>query len=255
MKPVTGAVIGSVLVPLGLVLGLTWLPSSAADALSYGAAAACKQPVANGAGCWTEVRAVVTGTSVVHRSKHDDWIVSLDDDFGRHQTTVNHNGRVFDGLTASESVTARFWRGNVVLIHVRGSGDLTTDNDPGTQVGWALVATVFTLLGGALFLMGAIGVHRRDGSWTRSVPRDEFGRDMFDTLAPPARRWVQAVFVLLFIGVAGGVLAYAIFGAPLLQSVLVCVGLGALLWAWNMHHRARMAFSGGSAPKSTRKSR
>lgn len=255
MKPVTGAVIGSVLVPLGLVLSLTWLPSSIADALSYGAAGPCKEPIPNGAGCWTEVTAVVTGTSVVHHSKHDDWIVNLDDDFGRQEVIVNHSS-VFDDLRPLASVSARFWHGSVVLVHVPGRGDLTTEDEPGTKAGWAMLVTAFTLLGGAVFLLGALGVHRDKGSWTRSVTRDEFGTDMFDAIAPPARRWVQAIVALAFFGIFGATLAYAFFGAPIIPSALVVVGLSALAWAWSLHHRARVVLSRrASGSKSPPKSR
>ena len=254
MKPVTGAVIGSVLVPLGLILSLTWLPSSVADALSYGWAGPCKEPIRNGSGCWTEVTAVVTGTSIVHRSKHDDWIVNLDDDFGRQQVIVNHSG-VFDDLRPLVSVSARFWNDSVVLIHVPGHGDLTTDDEPGTKAGWAMVITAFTLLGGAVFFLGALGVHRDKGSWTRSVSRDEFGEDMFDAIAPPARRWAQAIVVLALVGIIGATLAFAWLGVPIIPSALVCVGLAALVWAWSLHHRARIALlrraaRSKSAPKS-----
>ena len=251
MKPVTAVVIGSVLIPVGLVMALTWLPSSIADALRYGSAGPCKEPIPNGSGCWTEVTAVVTGTREIPRSKHTDWVVGLEDDFGQQQVTVTHRS-VFHDLVPSQSVSARFWEGQVALIHIPGRGDLPTEEEPGNKAGFATLTTAFVLLFGAFFFVGGLGVHRARASWTRSVDRDELGRDIFDMVAPPVQRWIVAIFVLAVFGIFGAVLAYAWFGAPIFSSALVSMGLGALLWAWSLHHRARTALASG---KTGRKSR
>jgi hypothetical protein len=240
VRPITGLVLGSVLIPLGLGISLTWLPSSVADAFEYGAATACREPAANGSGCWTEVSAVVTGTQIYARPRgNSNWVVDLTDQYGRQRPQVAHRG-IFNRLTPGEPVSVRFWKGRVVLIHVPGGDDLPTDTEPGRQIGMASLATVFTLLAGSVFFLGALGVHRDRRSWTVSVSRYEFGRDMVDAVAPAARRWVEAVLIIGLIGIFGAILAHAVFGASILFAALVCTGLGALLWAWSLHHRARM---------------
>jgi hypothetical protein len=239
VRPITGLVLGSVLVPLGLVFSLTWLPSSVADAFAYGAAGACKEAVPNGSGCWTEVSAVVTGTKVVPHRRSDSYYVDLEDDFGHQHVEVAHS-HVFDGLQPPQAVSARFWKGDVTLLHVPGAGNLTSESEPGTKAGWAAVSVAAILLFGGVFFLGALGVHRDRRSWTVSVSRYEFGRDMVDAVAPAARRWVEAVLIIGLIGIFGAILAHAVFGASILFAALVCTGLGALLWAWSLHHRARM---------------
>lgn len=230
------------LVPLGLVMSLTWLPSSIADAIAYGGAGACKESIPNGSGCWTEISAVVTGTKVVPHRRSDSYYVDLEDDFGQQHVEVVHNN-VFDDLRATQSVSARFWKGEVTLLHVPGAGDLTSENEPGTKAGWAALAVAITLLFGGIFFLGAVGVHRDRRSWTVSVSRDEFGRDMVDAVAPAARRWLEAILMVALVAIFGAIFAHAIFGASILSAALVCTGLGALLWAWSLHHRARMALA------------
>ncbi|HET9849234.1 MAG TPA: hypothetical protein VFR68_11835 [Candidatus Dormibacteraeota bacterium] len=238
MKPVIGLVLGSVLIPLGLVLSFTWLPSSIAEATSYADAGPCKEPIPNGNRCWTEVGAVVKGTEVVHHSKSSSYYVDLQDDFGTQRVEVAPNG-TFDALRPAQTVSARFWRGNVALIHVQGADDLTSESEPGTQLGWAIMAVVATLLAGSVFFLGALGVHRVERSWTVSVTRAEYGEDMLDAVAPPARRWLQAILVIASLGFCGGVLAHAIFGAALIPAGLISAGMGALLSAWLLHHQVR----------------
>jgi hypothetical protein len=197
------------------------------------------------------VPAVVTGTKEIPHSKHTDWIVGLDDDFGQQRVTVTHKS-VFHDLMPSQSVSARFWEGQVAVIHVPGRGDLPTEDEPGTKAGFATLITAFVLLAGAFFFLGGLGIHRDRGSWTRSVDRDELGRDLFDMVSPTLQRWIMAIFVLAIFGIFGATLAYAWFGAPIFSSALVAMGLGALLWAWSFHHRARSALASGKRPQKSR---
>ena len=242
MRPVTGLVLGSVFIPLGLVLSFTWLPSSIAEATSYANAGPCKEPIPNGDRCWTEVGAVVKGTDVVHHSKSSSYYVDLQDDFGSQHIEVAYNA-TFDALRPAQTVSARFWKGDVALIHLPGADDLTSESEPGTQLGWAIMAVIGTLLAGSVFFLGALGVHRVEGSWTVSVSRAEYGEDMLDTVAPPARRWLQAIVLILFLGLGGAVFAHAIFGAALIPAGLVSAGMGALLSAWLLHHQVRTSLA------------
>lgn len=251
MKPVTGVVVGAVLIPLGLAISLTWLPASIADALAYNAAGACQEPIPNGSGCWTEMNAVETGTEAVRRGKSISHYVDLEDDFGTQRVEVR-NTSAFQSLEPGQSVSVRFWKGSVVVIHVPGHGDLLSEGEPGTTAGFALLVVLGTILFGGIFFLGGLGVHRDQGSWTRSVSRDEFGKELFDAVAPPARRWVQALFTIGLAAVVGPLFAHGLFGAPVLPAVLVCAGLGALVWAWILRHRSRRQQASGISSPSRR---
>lgn len=252
MRPITGLVLGSVLVPLGLVISLTWLPSSVADAFEYGAAGACKEAVPNGSGCWTEVSAVVTGTQIYARPRgNTNWVVDLTDQFGRQRPQVAHRDG-FHRLTSGEPVSVRFWKGRVVLIHVPGGDDLPTDNEPGRQIGMASLTTVFTVLAGSVFFLGALGVHRHARSWTRSVSRDAWNEDLFDAVAPPARLWAEAIFLIGFVSLVVTTIAWGWFDLPLLPVAAVTLGLTALGWTWLLHHRARSVMEQRSLPRKPR---
>lgn len=251
MRPVTGLVLGSILIPLGLVLSLIWLPSSIADALSYGSAHACSEPVPNGAGCWTEVSAVVTKTEVLSGRYTTRYYVDLRDDFGSQGVEVLP-GTTFDNLRNGQAVSARFWKGEVALIHVPGATDLTTTGHPTQNTGIALVAVAATLLLGGLFFLGALGVHRYLGSWTVSLSGSKYDAHMFDAVAAPARRWLEGTSIVAFAALAGGVLANANFGTAIVPGVLVSAGLAALAWAWWLHYRARKAWKGGKSRSKPR---
>ncbi len=252
MKPVTGLVLGSVVFTVGLVTGLTWVPAAVADAIEYGPAGACQQPTANGSGCWTEVGAVVTGTHIDPRPRgNSNWVVDLNDEFGRQRPQVAHR-EVFNHLTAGGSVSVRFWKGRVALIHVPGAGDLPTDDEPGRQLGIASLSTVFAVLGGLVVFLGALGVHRHSGSWMRSVTRAEWSDDLLDMVAPPARLWFQAICFILFGGLAATTIAWVWFDAPLVPAAAVSFGLAALGWAWSLHHRARTVMEGRHLPRKPR---
>lgn len=251
MKPVTGLVVGALFVMLGLVIGLTWLPLSIADALSYGAAGPCKEPIPNGSGCWTEVSAIVTSTNVVHRGKGVACYVHLEDQFGQQRIGMAHSSDCGQ-LQSGQSVTARFWEGDVAAIRVPGGPELPAETEPGTQAGFAFLIAAFVLLFGTAFFLGALGVHRDQGSWTRSVARDEFGNEMWDAVAPPARRWVQAIFAIALVALFGSAFGYAFLGAPIIPTALVCAGMAALVWTWSLHHRARAAVGSGNLPSNPR---
>ena len=252
MKPVTGLVLGSVVFTVGLVTGLTWVPASVADAIEYGQAGACQQPTANGSGCWTEVGAVVTGTHVNPRPRgNSNWVVDLTDEFGIQHPQVAHRA-VFNQLTPGESVSVRFWKGRVALIHVPTADDLPTDNEPGRQLGIASLSTIFAVLGGLVVFLGALGVHRHSGSWMRSVNRAQWSEDLFDMVAPPARLWLQATFFILFVGLAATTIAWGWFDVPLLPAAAITLGLTTLGWAWLLHHRARTAMEGRPFPRKAR---
>lgn len=252
MRPITGLVLGSVLIPLGLGISLTWLPSSIADAVAYNAAGACTEPVPDGSGCWTEVGALVAQTHIYPRPRgNSNWVVELTDQFGRQRTQVAHRN-AFNRLTPGEPVTARFWRGRVILIHVPGSDDLPTDNEPSRQMGIASLTAVFIMLAGSVFFLGALGVHRHGRSWTRSVSRDEWNKDLFDAVAPPARLWAEAIFLIGFVSLVVTTIAWMWFDLPLLPLAAVTVGVAALGWGWLLHHRARTVMERRSLPPKPR---
>jgi hypothetical protein len=252
MKPVTGLVFGAAMTTLGLAVGLMWVPSSVVDAIEYGSAEVCQEPSANGSGCWTEVSAVVTGTHDNPRRRgNSTWVVDLSDQFGHQHPQVAHRS-VFKHLTPGEPVSVRFWKGRVVLLHVPGVDDLPTDDEPGRQLGIASLVTVFTLLCGVVFFLGAFGVHRHAGSWTRSVSRTAWSDDLFDALAPPARLWAEAIFLISFVGLVVTTIAWGWFDLPLLPVAAVTLGFTALGWAWLLHHRARMVMERRSLPRKPR---
>jgi hypothetical protein len=251
MRPVTGLVLGSILIPLGLVLSLIWLPSSIADALSYGFARSCTEPVPNGAGCWSEVSAIVTKTEVLSGRYTTRSYVDLRDDFGSQEVEVLP-GTTFDNLRSGDPVSARFWRGEVALIHVPRATDLTTASHPTQNMGIALVAVAAALLFGGLFFLGALGVHRYQGSWTVSLSGSKYDEHMFDAVAPPTRRWLEGSGIIAFGALAGGVLANANLGTAIVPGVLVSAGLAALAWAWWLHHRARRSWKGGKSRSKPR---
>jgi hypothetical protein len=248
MKPVTGLALGSLMFTVGLVTGLTWMPSSIADAIAYGSAAACQEPAANGSGCWTEVGAVVTGTHVVPRVRgNSDWVVELSDQFGTQRPQVAHR-EDFNHLTPGEPVSVRFWKGQVALIRIPGGGDLPTDNEPGRQVGFASLVALFSLLGGLIFFLGAVGVHRHSGSWTLSVSRAEWSDDLFDAVSPPARRWLEAIILIPLVGLAPAFLVWAWFDVPLVPAAAVGLGFTSLGWSWLLHVRARQVMRWHTLP-------
>ena len=251
MKPVTGLVIGALFLILGLVIGLTWLPFSVANALSYGAAGPCREPIPDGSGCWTEVSAIVTSTNVVRRGKGVVCYVQLEDQFGQERVAMARSGDCGQ-LQSGQSVTARFWKGDVALIRAPGGAELPAESDPGIQAGFAFLVAAFVLLFGTAFFVGALGVHRDQGSWSRTVPRDEFGREMWDAVAPPARRWLEAIFAIGLVALFGSAFAYAFLGVPVIPTALVCAGMAALVWTWSLHYRARAAVSSGSLPSNPR---
>jgi len=252
MKPVTGLVVGAAMTALGLAVGLTWVPASVADAIEYGSADPCPQPTALGAGCWTEVDAMVVGTHVIPRRRgNSTWVVDLSDRFGRQLTQVAH-ADVFKHLTPGQPVSVRFWKGRVALIHIPGAADLSTDNEPGRQLGIASLSTVFVLSCGLVFFLGAFGVHRHAGSWTRSVSRVKWSTDLFDAVAPPARRWAEAIVLILFVSVVATTIAWGWFDVPLVPAAAVSLGLTALGWAWLLHHRARTVMEGRRLPRKAR---
>jgi hypothetical protein len=244
MRPVTGLVLGSILIPLGLVLSLLWLPAAIADAGTYDSAPACSAPVPNGAGCWSEISAVVTKTEVLSGRYTTQYYVDLRDDFGTQDVEVLP-GTSFDNLRIGDEVVARFWKGEVASIVVPGAGDLTTANHPTQNLGIALVAVAGILLFGALFFLGALGVHRFEGSWTASVSGSEYDRHQFDLVAPPARRWIEGLSIIVFAALVGGLIANERLGTAVIPGVLVSAGLAALAWAWWLRHRARQAKLGG----------
>jgi len=251
MRPVTGLVLGLILIPLGLVLSLIWLPSSIADALSYGSAHQCAEPIPNGPGCWSEVSAVVTKTEVVSGRYTTRHYVDLRDDFGSQEVEVLP-GSSFDDLRSGDTVSARFWKGEVALIHVPEATDLATASHPSQNMGIALAAAAATLLFGGLFFLGALGVHRYQGSWTVSLSGSKYDEHMFDAVAPPVRRWLEGTSIIAFAALAGGVLANANFGTAIFPGVLVSAGLAALAWASWLHHRARKAWKRGKSPSKPR---
>ena len=252
MRPITGLLLGSVLVPVGLGISLTWLPAWVADAFEYGAASACAEKVSNGTACWTEVGASVAGTHRVPRPRgNSNWVVDLTDEFGRQHVQVAHRD-VFKRLTPGEAVSVRFWKGQVAVIRIPGSGDLPTDNEPGRQLGLASLTAVFVLLCGAVFFLGALGVHRHARSWTRSVSRDQWTDDLFDAVAPPARLWAEAIFLILFVSLVTTGVAWLWFDVPLLPAAAITLGLTTLGWAWLLHHRARTAMEGRPFPRKAR---
>jgi hypothetical protein len=250
-RPIIWLLVGAVLIPLALVVSLTWLPSSIAEAQAYGAAGACKEPILNGSGCWTEISAVETGTEIVPHKRSAEYYVHLQDDFGQQRVLVFYR-RAFDQLRPGQLVSARFWNGYVALIHVPGQDDLVSEDEPGTTVGYALLLALFTLLIGAIFFLGGLGVHREYGSWTRSVPGEDFGSDMFDAVPPPARPWVAGLVGIGLVTIVGALIAHLIFGAPLVPAILLCAGLGALLWAWALFHRVRSIAQRRSLPRKPR---
>jgi hypothetical protein len=252
MKPVTGLVLGSVVFTVGLVTGLTWVPASVADAIEYGPAGPCQQPAANGSGCWTEVSAVVAGTHVNPRPRgNSNWVVDLTDGFGIQHPQVAHRD-VFNHLTAGESVSVRFWKGRVAVIHVPSADDLPTDDEPGRQLGIASLSTVFAVLGGLVVFLGALGVHRHSGSWMRSATRAEWSEDLFDVVSPPARRWLEAIILIPLVGLAPAFLVWAWFDVPLVPAAAVGLGFAALGWAWVFHVRARALMRQRSLPRKPR---
>jgi hypothetical protein len=251
MKPITGLVLGTAGIAFGLWAGLAWVPSSIADLIEYGKAGACKEPVANGSGCWTEVSAVITGTHVFpHARGNSTWVVDLTDKFGAQRPKVAHRS-VFNRLASGQPVTVRFWKGWVAIIHIPGGDDLPTDQEPGRQLGIASLTAIFTLLAGLVIFLGGLGVHRHAGSWTRSVAREDWSNDLFDLVAPPARLWFQATVAILFVSLGATTAAWIWFDVPLLPAAAVSLGLAALAWAWLLHHRARAVMPRMNAHRKT----
>ena|ERR1700730_1518531 len=252
MKPITGLVLGSLLLPIGLVSGLLWVPSSVGDAISYGAADACVEASPNGSGCWTEVSATVTSTYLRrHPRGNDDWVVVLSDLYGQQRPHVAHRS-VFKSLANGQTVVARFWKGSVALIRVPAGDELPTDDEPGRQLGFASLVTVVFLLGGVIFFLGALGVHRHAGSWTRSASRLEWGDDLFDAVSPPLRRWLEAIIVIPLVGLTPAFLVWEWLDVPLVPAAGVGLGLAAFGWVWLLHQRARTVMERRSPARKPR---
>lgn len=227
------------MIPVGLLIGLAWVPSSAADLSAYSASSACTTPNTASRTCWTEVPATVSKTVVVPRPKgNSDWRVLLTDQFGTQSVDVAHRS-VFNRLTAGDEISARFWGGHLVLLCVPGDEDLPTDEEPGRQLAIAVICGIFALLAGAIFFLGGLGLHRYEGSWTLTASRSEWEENIFNVVAPSARRWLEFILVVSFVGLASTTIAYAWFDIPPLPVALVTVGLVALAYAWLLHHRAR----------------
>src|SRR5207245_7510428 len=123
--------------------------------------------------------------------------------------------------------------------HCLGADYYPTNNDSLRQCGMASLATFFTMLAVSVFFLGALGVHRHARSWTRSVSRDAWSADLFDAVAPPARLWAEAIFLIAFVSLAVTTIAWGWFDLPLLPVAAVTLGFSALGWAWLLHHRAR----------------
>ena len=241
MKPITSLAIGAVLVPVGLLIGFAWVPSAAADLSAYNGAVPCTTPTSAARTCWTEVSATVTKTEIVPRSKgNSDWRVSVTDQFGMQSVDVAHRS-VFNRLTAGDEISARFWGEHLVLLRVPGDEDLPTDDEPGRQLVIAILCGAFCLLSGAIFFLGGLGLHRYEGSWMVTASRSEWDENIFNVVAAPARRWLEFILVVSFIGLASTTIAYGWFDIPPLPVALVTVGLCALGYAWLLHHRARTA--------------
>ncbi len=239
MKPITGLAVGSLCLLAGLVSGLAWMPSSLLDAVAYNAAGPCKEPAPDGAGCWSEIHAMVIRTEILPQPRSRNfWVVVIIDGFGQQRFEVAHRD-VFKTLGEGDTVVARFWKGSVALVHVPGRDDLPTENEPGTQLGTASLVAVFSLLGGLVFFLGALGLHRRAGSWTVSVSRDEWRDQLFDVVASPAHRWLQAIFIILPVGLGPAALVWFLFDVPLLPAAAVGLGFATLGWWWLLHIRAR----------------
>lgn len=252
MRPITGLLLGSVLIPSGLLLAMTWVPSSISDRSAYSQASSCSSPDVRARSCWTETPATVTATRVFHhRRGNDDWEVDLKDDFGAQVVDVAHQS-TFNQLAAGDQVVARFWNGNIVLLHVSGAADLPTDEEPGRQVIIAILCAVFVLFCGAIFFLGELGLHRHHGTWTYSASRSEWSASLFDAVGSRLRLWLESIIVIGFftLGIAG--IAWSAFDVPILPATLVCLGLGALGWAWLLHQRARMVME-GRAPGEKRR--
>jgi hypothetical protein len=80
MKPITSLAVGAVMIPIGLVIGLGWVPLSAADLATYSGATACTTPNIAARTCWTEVPATVSTTQIFYKSRgNSDWHVWLTD--------------------------------------------------------------------------------------------------------------------------------------------------------------------------------
>jgi hypothetical protein len=137
-----------------------------------------------------------------------------------------------------------------VVFRVPGDEDLPTDNEPGRQLVIAILSGAFVLLCGGVFFLGGLGLHRHERSWVRTASRSEWEENIFDVVAPPARRWLEFIFVVAFVGLVCTGIAWAWFDVPPLPVALVSVGLSALGFGWALHHRARMAIEHrSSGPK------
>jgi hypothetical protein len=244
MRPITGLILGAILIPFGLALALLWLPAAIADAGRYDSAPACTKPAANASGCWSEIPAVVTKTEVLSGRYTTRHYVDLRDDFGTQEVEVLPSA-TFDILHSSQEVSARFWKGDVALIRVPGEEDLITSSHPGENVGTAFAAAAGVLLAGLVLFLGALGVHRYEGSWTVHVPGGEYDKHQFDLVAPPARRWLEGGSIIVFAGLVGGLWSNEYLATPIIPGAFVGAGLAALAWSWWLHHRARKARSRG----------
>jgi hypothetical protein len=239
MKPITGLVVGSLCLLTGLVSGLAWVPSSVADSVAYSAAGACKELAPNGPGCWSEIHATVIRTEILPQPlARNFWVVVIIDGFGQQRFEVAHRN-VFKTLAEGDTVVARFWKGSVALVHIPGRGDLPTENEPGNQLGTASMVAVFSLLAGLVFFLGALGLHRHAGSWTLSLSRDVWRDELIDVVASPGHRWLQAMLIIVCVGLGPAALAWAFFDVPLLPAAAVGLGFASLGWAWYLHLRAR----------------
>jgi hypothetical protein len=244
MRPITSLAVGAVLLPVGLVIGLAWVPAAAADRTAYDASTACATPNIAARNCWTEVPATVTKTQVLPRRRgNSDWNVWVTDQFGSQSVNVAHRS-AFDRLHPGEGISARFWAGRLILLRVAGYEDQQTDDEPGRQLVIAIICGLFALLAGAIFFLGGIGLHRHQRSWMRTASRAEWDESIFDAVAPPLRSWLVFVFVVAFVGLTATTIAWAWFDIPPLPVALVTVGLAALGFAWLLHHRARMLLQG-----------
>ena len=244
MRPITGLVLGSVLIPSGLLIGMTWVPSSMTDRAAYSQASSCTSPDIRSRACWTETPATVTATRVIHHYRgNEDWEVALNDAFGDQLVDVAHQS-TFNQLGTGSHVVARFWNGKVVVLHVNGAADLPTDEEPGRQVIIAILCAIFVLICGGVFFLGGLGLHRHEGNWTYSASRSEWSESLFDALGPRLRLWLEAAFVIGFFTLCFAGIAWFAFDVPIVPATLVCLGLGALGWAWALHERARRLMQG-----------
>ncbi|HVH65037.1 MAG TPA: hypothetical protein VM674_03305 [Candidatus Acidoferrum sp.] len=244
MRPITSLAVGAVLLPVGLVIGLAWVPAAAADRTAYDASTACATPNPAARTCWTEAPATVEKTEVVARLRgNSDWRVSVTDEFGDQTVNVAHRG-VFNRLAAREGIAARFWGGHLVLLRIAGDEDLPTDDEPGRQLVIAIMCGFFVLLAGAIFFLGGIGLHRHQGSWMRTASRAEWDENIFDAVAPPWRRWFEFGFSVVFFTLASTAIAWGWFDIPPVPVALVTVGLAGLAYAWLLHYRARQVMEG-----------